>query len=273
MQAGTGDPAVFAQLRERFSTWAFKNRLSPPGGRNPSRAQGSPQLEVKGVLSTDRAEPESPPPRRVWCVWLPRCRLWGLRRAPPCRREDRPRLAALGSSAPRGRCRGWGVPAGGQGRQDARWSAAGRSQEAGLVLRATRPQSCARPASEGAGAHARVWHPALRRDRRRCRGGVTEHSGAAARGPTARGPAGKPGGARGRRVRAASLLPRSSPSAGPPADPEPAALGTFRSIYRAVQASSGAAASGPGPPSWEDGCPPRDPGRPPGAGTARPLLA
>lgn len=195
MQAGTGDPAVFAQLRERFSTWAFKNRLSPPRGRNPSRAQGSPQLEVKGVLSTDRAEPESPPPRRVWCVWLPRCRLWGLRRAPPCRREDRPRLAALGSSAPRGRGRGRGVPAGGQGRQDARWSAAGRSQEAGLVLRATRPQSCARPASEGAGAHARVWHPALRRDRRRCGGGVTEHSGAAARGPTARGPAGKPGGA------------------------------------------------------------------------------
>lgn len=179
--------------------------------------------------------------------------------APPC---------GIGQLSPPGPGPGQGVPAGGQGRQDARWSAAGRSQEAGLVLRATRPQSCARPASEGAGAHARVWHPALRRDRRRCGGGVTEHSGAAARGPAC-----KPGGARGRRVRAASLLPRSSPSAGPPADPDPAALGTFRSIYRAVQASSGAAASGPGPPSWEDGCPPRDPGRPPGAGTARPLLA
>lgn len=106
--------------------------------------------------------------------------------APPC---------GIGQLSPPGPGRGRGVPAGGQGRQDARWSAAGRSQEAGLVLRATRPQSCARPASEGAGAHARVWHPALRRDRRRCGGGVTEHSGAAARGPTARGPAGKPGGA------------------------------------------------------------------------------
>lgn len=195
MQAGTGDPAVFAQLRERFSTWAFKNRLSPPGGRNPSRAQGSPQLEVKGVLSTDRAEPESPPPRRVWCVVAATMSSVGAPQSPALPKGGQAPPCGIGQLSPPGPGPGRGVPAGGQGRQDARWRAAGWSQEAGLVLPATRPQSCARPASEGAGAHARVWHPALRRDRRRCGGGVTEHSGAAARGPTARGPAGKPGGA------------------------------------------------------------------------------
>lgn len=56
------------------------------------------------MLSTDRAEPESPPPRRVWCVWLPRCRLWGLRRAPPCRRGQAPALrqGGRGSRVPDG---------------------------------------------------------------------------------------------------------------------------------------------------------------------------
>lgn len=170
-----------------------------------------------------------------------------------------------------------------QGRQDARnllqrergWAEpGGRLGSPGHVypdlrppgIRGQRPPYCRR---------MRVWHPALRRDRRPLRRrSDREPSSAAAGAPPALG---KPGGAPGRRVPAASLLPRSCrapPSAGPPAGAETAALGTLRGISRAVQASlscRGTAASGPGPPPGEDDCPPGSPGRRP-RGPARTLL-
>lgn len=108
--------------------------------------------------------------------------------APPC---------GIGQLSPPGPgpgpgCAGRGAGAAGCQMERGRAEPGGRLSSPGHTSPELRPPGLA---SEGAGAHARVWHPALRRDRRRCGGGVTEHSGAAARGPTARGAAGKPGGA------------------------------------------------------------------------------
>lgn len=154
-----------------------------------------------------------------------------------------------------------------QRRQDCQESAPeraqlGRARSPALFSRPACPQSCRRPGIRGQGPPdcqlTHVSHPILHRERRPLgRRSDREHSGAA--GPQA---GGRPG------LGASMLrpLPRScpapSPSDRPPAGTGTAASGTLRGIYHAVQSFSRTAASGPGPPSLEDGCPPRSSGCP-----------